>query len=143
MKRVLVPAAVSLAAVLSLASCSDNDASPKEEGTKAASELCTDLSELRADQAKLAALDPASATKDQVKEAYEAVQDDWKDVSESLGDLDEAKRNGLRSAADDLKKAYEDLPGDTSGKDALSKVKPQIQKLGTTVQESSRSVNCT
>ncbi|MFI5806980.1 hypothetical protein [Streptomyces sp. NPDC051561] len=77
-----------------------------------------------------------------MKDAYDAVQDDWSDVAESLGDLDAAKKDGLRSAADGLKKAYEDLPGDTNGKDALTAVQPQLQKLNTAITEASRSLDC-
>lgn len=116
--------------------------SPKAEATRAASALCTNLSTLKGDTAKLDALDPATATKDQIKDAHEAVQKDWTAVSGDLGDLKGAKKDAVSGAADGLKKAYEDLPGDTTGKEALTALRRQIRKLNETAAAASTSVAC-
>lgn len=141
MKRFPVIGVLCVSAVFGLTACSD-DSSPSEEATKAAADLCTDLSELKADNAKLKALNPTSATKDQVKDAYEAVRKDWDDVKKNLDKLKDAERSAVQSASDDLKKAYEDLPGDTTGKDALTKLQPQIQKLDETSTAASAGLSC-
>ncbi|MFD4240141.1 hypothetical protein ACFWP3_00730 [Streptomyces sp. NPDC058525] len=141
MKRFPVIGVLCVGAAFGLAACSD-DSSPSEEATKAAADVCSGLTELRADNAKLKALDPASATKDQVKDAYEAVREDWDGVKDNLGKLREAERAAVQSASDDLKKAYEDLPGDTTGKDALTKLQPQIQKLDETSAAAATGLQC-
>ncbi|NGO74169.1 hypothetical protein G6045_00475 [Streptomyces sp. YC504] len=140
MKRLLISAAACAALALTVTSCSD-DESPKDEATQAASELCSDLSELKADNAKLKALD-ASATKEQFQDAYNDVVDDWDDVSEHLNELDSAKKDAVQGAADDLKQAYGDLPGDTTGAQGVAKLKPQIEKLDETVAAASTGLKC-
>ncbi|MFD9406068.1 hypothetical protein ACFWBN_03455 [Streptomyces sp. NPDC059989] len=141
MKRFPVIGVLCVSAVFGLAACSD-DSSPSEEATKAAADLCTDLGSLKADNAKLKALNPATATKDQVKDAYDAVQKDWDGVKENLSKLKDAERAAVQAAAEDLKKGYEDLPGDTTGKDALTKLQPQIQKLDETSTAASAGLQC-
>ncbi|MEU9250587.1 hypothetical protein AB0D66_01890 [Streptomyces sp. NPDC048270] len=141
MKRFPVIGVLCVGAAFGLAACSD-DSSPSEEATKAAAEACSDLTELRADNAKLKALDPAAATKDQVKDAYDAVREDWDGVKDNLGKLREAERSAVQAASDDLKKAYEGLPGDTTGKDALTKLQPQIQKLEETSAAAAAGLQC-
>ncbi|MFE2283830.1 hypothetical protein ACFXDJ_06625 [Streptomyces sp. NPDC059443] len=141
MKRFVATTMLCATAALGLTACSD-DSSPKDKATQAASALCTNLSALKGDTAKLDALDPATATKDQIKDAYEAVQKDWAAVSSDLGDLKGAKKDAVSGAADGLKKAYEGLPGDTTGKDALTAIRPQIQKLNETAAAASTSVAC-
>lgn len=142
MKRLPVIGLLCATAVFGLTACSDDSSSPSEDATKAASELCSDLSELKADNAKLRALDPASATKDQVKEAQQAVQDDWNSVKENAGQLKDAERSAVQSAAEDLKKAYEALPGDTTGQDALAKLQPQILKLDEATTSAATGLKC-
>ncbi|MFD5143774.1 hypothetical protein [Streptomyces sp. NPDC058401] len=142
MKRLPIAAALGAAAALFLTGCSSDDPSPKEQATQAASELCTGLSTLKADQAKLAALDPASATKDQIKDAVDAVQTDWDNVSSSLKDLGAAKKSAVGSAVGDLKSGFGNLPGDTTGSDALTQLKPQIQKFDETLVAASVGVTC-
>ncbi|MEU9376145.1 hypothetical protein AB0D94_20540 [Streptomyces sp. NPDC048255] len=142
MKRLPVIGVLCATAVFGLTACSDDSSSPSEEATKAASELCTDLSELKADNAKLRALNPSSATKDQVKEAHQAVQDDWNSVKENASQLKEAERSAVQTAAEDLKKAYEALPGDTTGQDALAKLQPQILKLDEATTSASTGLKC-
>lgn len=85
---------------------------------------------------------PATATKDQIKDAYEAVQKDRTAVSGDLGDLKGAKKDAVSGAADGLKKAYEGLPGDTTGKDAPTTLRPQIRKLNETAAAASVSIAC-
>ncbi|WP_326588984.1 hypothetical protein [Streptomyces sp. NBC_01294] len=141
MKRFPVIGVLCISAVFGLSACSD-DPSPSEEATEAAADLCTDLGALKADNAKLKALNPATATKDQIKEAYDAVQDDWADVKENVSKLREAERAAVQAAAEDLKEGYEDLPGDTTGKDALTQLQPQIQKLDATSTAAAAGLQC-
>ncbi|MGW6691591.1 hypothetical protein [Streptomyces sp. NPDC054961] len=141
MKRLPVIGVLCAAAVFGLTACSD-DSSPSEDATKAASELCADLSELKGDTAKLKALNPSSATKDQVKDAQQAVQDDWNSVKTNASQLKEAERAAVQSATEDLKKAWDDVPGDTTGKDALTMLQPQIQKLDQATTAAAAGLKC-
>ncbi|MEU9081583.1 hypothetical protein [Streptomyces sp. NPDC048357] len=141
MKRFPVIGVLCVSAVFGLSACSD-DTSPAEEATQAAADLCTDLNALKADNAKLKALNPANATKDQVKEAYDAVQEDWNGVKENLSKMKEAEKAAVQSAAEDLKKSYEDLPGDTTGKDARTQLEPQIQKLDEATTAAAKGLRC-
>ncbi|MER5872252.1 hypothetical protein [Streptomyces sp. NPDC002044] len=141
MKRFALIGAVCVTAMFGLTACSD-DSTPAEEATEAAADVCTDLSELKADNAKLKALDPANATKDQVKDAYDAVQEDWANVKDNLGKLKDAERAAVKSAAEDLKKGYEDLPGDTTGQNALTQLQPQIQKLDESATAAAAGLRC-
>ncbi|MFB7177562.1 hypothetical protein ACFCYI_07660 [Streptomyces sp. NPDC056257] len=141
MKRFPVIGLLCVSVAFGLSACSD-DSSPEEEATQAAKDLCTDLTALKADNAKLKALNPATATKDQVKEAYDAVQEDWSGVKDNLSKLKDAEREAVKSAAENLKKGYEDLPGDTTGKDALTQLQPQIQKLDETATAASTGLRC-
>ncbi|MFD3805443.1 hypothetical protein ACFWSF_28095 [Streptomyces sp. NPDC058611] len=142
MKRLPVIGLLCATALFGLAACSDDSSSPSEEATKAASELCTDLSLLKADNAKLKALNPATATKDQVKDAQQAVQDDWNSVKENVSQLREAERSAVQNAAEGLKKGYEDLPGDTTGQDALTQLQPQIQQLDQATTAAATGLKC-
>lgn len=142
MKRFPVIGVLCVSAAFGLAACSDDSSSPSEEATKAAADLCTDLSALKADNAKLKALSPASATKDQIKDAYDAVQKDWEGVKDNLTKLKEDERNAVRSAAENLSTAYKDLPGDTTGKDALTKLQPQIQALDEATTSATTGLKC-
>ncbi|MFJ6778654.1 hypothetical protein [Streptomyces yangpuensis] len=141
MKRFPVVGVLCLSAVFGLSACSD-DSSPAEEATEAAADLCTDLNALKADNAKLKALNPAVATKDQIKEAYDAVQEDWQNVKENASKLKDAERESVQSAAENLKKGYEDLPGDTTGKDALTQLQPQIQSLDQATTAAASGLKC-
>ncbi|MFJ7775325.1 hypothetical protein [Streptomyces yangpuensis] len=141
MKRFPVVGVLCLSAVFGLSACSD-DSSPAEEATEAAADLCTDLNALKADNAKLKALNPAVATKDQIKEAYDAVQEDWQNVKENASKLKDAEREAVQSAAENLKKGYEDLPGDTTGKDALTQLQPQIQSLDQATTSAASGLKC-
>ncbi|QES46750.1 hypothetical protein DEJ50_01640 [Streptomyces venezuelae] len=142
MKRFPVTAAAVAAAALALSACTSDDSSPQEEATQAAQQLCTDLNLLKADTAKLTALNPASATKDQLKDAYDAVQTDWENVKKSAADLREAERDALEDAAGDLKSGYEDLPGDTTGQQAVTQLQPQAQKLDQAAKAASTQHKC-
>ncbi|MGW6576164.1 hypothetical protein ACWGAN_28885 [Streptomyces sp. NPDC054945] len=142
MKRFPVIGVLCVGAILGLSACSDDSSSPAEEATKAAAELCTDLNALKADNAKLKALDPANATKDQVKDAYEAVQKDWDNVKENANQLKDAERAAVQSAAEDLKKSYQNLPGDTTGKDARTQLQPQIESLEAATTNASTGLRC-
>ncbi|GAA2617064.1 MULTISPECIES: type IV pili methyl-accepting chemotaxis transducer N-terminal domain-containing protein [Streptomyces] len=141
MKRFPVIGVLCVGAILGLSACSD-DSSPEEEATKAAADLCTDLAALKADNAKLKALDPANATKDQVKDAYEAVQKDWEGVKENANQLKDAEREAVKSAAEDLKKSYQGLPGDTTGKDARTQLQPQIENLDQAATAAATGLRC-
>ncbi|MFE9481773.1 hypothetical protein ACFYNM_24585 [Streptomyces spororaveus] len=141
MKRFPVIGVLCVGAILGLSACSD-DSSPEEEATKAAADLCTDLAALKADNAKLKALDPANATKDQVKDAYEAVQKDWEGVKENANQLKDAEREAVKSAAEDLKKSYQSLPGDTTGKDARTQLQPQIENLDQAATAAATGLRC-
>ncbi|MFG2990891.1 type IV pili methyl-accepting chemotaxis transducer N-terminal domain-containing protein [Streptomyces sp. NPDC048257] len=141
MKRFPVIAVLCVGAMLGLSACSD-DSSPAEEATEAAADLCTDLNALKADNAKLKALNPANATKDQVQDAYDAVQKDWEDVKENASKMKDAERAAVKDAAENLKKSYEDLPGDTTGKDALTQLQPQIQQLDQASTTAAAGLQC-
>ncbi|MCX4692333.1 hypothetical protein [Streptomyces sp. NBC_01408] len=141
MKRFPVIGVLCVSAAFGLAACSD-DSSPAEEATKAAADLCTDLGALKADNAKLKALNPATATKDQIKEAYDAVQSDWDNVKENLSKLRESEQAAVKAAAEDLKKGYEGLPGDTTGQQALTQLQPQVQKLDEATTAASTGLRC-
>ncbi|MFE5494173.1 hypothetical protein ACFQ8S_07090 [Streptomyces virginiae] len=142
MKRFPVIGVLCLSAVFGLSACSDDSSSPAEEASEASADLCTDLNALKADNAKLKALNPAVATKDQIKDAYDAVQEDWANVKENANKLKDAERSAVQSAAENLKKGYEDLPGDTTGKDALTKLQPQIQQLDEATTAASSGLKC-
>ncbi|MFJ3976455.1 type IV pili methyl-accepting chemotaxis transducer N-terminal domain-containing protein [Streptomyces sp. NPDC090021] len=141
MKRLPVIGVLCLSAVFGLSACSD-DSSPAEEATEAAADLCTDLNALKADNAKLKALNPAVATKDQIKDAYDAVQQDWENVEENASKMKDAEREAVQSAAENLKKGYEDLPGDTTGQDALTQLQPQIQSLDQAATAATSGLKC-
>ncbi|MFI7352982.1 type IV pili methyl-accepting chemotaxis transducer N-terminal domain-containing protein [Streptomyces avidinii] len=141
MKRFPVIGVLCVGAVLGLSACSD-DSSPAEEASQAAADLCTDLNALKADNAKLKALNPANATKDQVKDAYEAVQKDWENVKENATQLKDAERAAVQSAAENLKKSYQDLPGDTTGKDARTQLQPQIEQLDQATTAAATGLRC-
>ncbi|MEU9298908.1 hypothetical protein [Streptomyces sp. NPDC048269] len=141
MKRFPVIGVLCVSAVFGLAACSD-DSSPSEDATKAAADLCTDLTSLKADNAKLKALNPATATKDQVKDAYDAVREDWDNVKENANQLKEAERAAVQDAADNLKKAYDGLPGDTTGKDARTQLQPQIDQLDQATTNATTGLRC-
>ncbi|MEU5807138.1 hypothetical protein [Streptomyces sp. NPDC047718] len=142
MKRFVASGLLCAAVVLGASACSNNDTTPQEEATKAAAELCTNLVQLKSDSAALKALNPATATKDQMQKAYDAVQTDWKNVKESKQAMKSAEREAVQSAAENLKKGYEDLPGDTTGKDALTQLQPQIQALDMAVGEAADRHDC-
>ncbi|MEV6108985.1 hypothetical protein AB0M28_30420 [Streptomyces sp. NPDC051940] len=142
MKRSLATGAVCAAVLLSLAACSDDDESPAEKATKAAGELCTDLTQMKSDVAALGALDAKTATKDQIKTATDAVQEDWDDIKDNLGDLASAKKDALSDATGDLKSSYDDLSGDTTGEEARTELQPQITKLQETVDAASTGLKC-
>ncbi|MET9605144.1 hypothetical protein ABZZ17_08755 [Streptomyces sp. NPDC006512] len=146
MKRFPVIAALCVSALLGLSACSSDDSdSPAAEASKAtqtAAELCTNLAALKADNAKLKALDPANATKDQVKSAVDAVQQDWENVKENTAALKEAERAAVQASAEDIKKSYEAMPGDTTGKDALTQLQPKIQTLDETTTAASKGLRC-
>ncbi|MFD9573534.1 hypothetical protein ACFWBI_27275 [Streptomyces sp. NPDC059982] len=143
MKRFPVIGVLCVSAAFGLAACSDSSSSsPAEQASQAAADLCTDLNALKADNAKLRTLDPAVATKDQVKSAYDAVQKDWENVRNNLTKLKEEQRNAVKAAAESLKSGYQDLPGDTTGKDALTKLQPQIQTLDQATTAASTSLKC-
>ncbi|WKV72903.1 hypothetical protein AW27_015990 [Streptomyces sp. PCS3-D2] len=142
MKRFPVVGVLCLSAVFGLSACSDDSPSPAEEATEAAAALCTDLNALKADNAKLKALDPAVATKDQVKDAYDAVQQDWENVKENANKLKDAEREAVQSAAENLKKGYQDLPGDTTGQAALTQLQPQIQSLEQATAAAASGLKC-
>ncbi|MGW7065131.1 hypothetical protein ACWGHM_42530 [Streptomyces sp. NPDC054904] len=131
MNRLLATAVSTAAAALLVAGgAALASAEPTDDATK---QLCSRLTELKADNAKLRALDPASATKDQIKDAHDAVQDDWKAVAESTAQFNAAQKDAIKSAADNVKKTYEDLPGGTTGAQALTKITPDLQKRDTVV----------
>ncbi|WKD33557.1 hypothetical protein [Streptomyces xanthophaeus] len=142
MKRFPVIGVLCVGAILGLSACSDDSSSPAEEASQAAADLCTDLNALKADNAKLKALDPANATKDQVKDAYEAVQKDWANVKENAAQLKDAERASVQSAAENLKKSYQDLPGDTTGKEARTQLQPQIEQLDQAAQAAATGLRC-
>ncbi|MFE4637792.1 hypothetical protein ACFRJ1_31085 [Streptomyces sp. NPDC056773] len=141
MNRLLATAVSTAAAGLLVAggAASAFAAGPTDDAT---TELCSSLTELKADNAKLRALDPATATKDQIKDAHNAVQDDWKTVAESTAQFNAAQKDAVKSAANDLKKAYEDLPGDTTGAEVLTKLTPDLQKLDTAVASAQTGLQC-
>ncbi|MGW0901256.1 hypothetical protein ACWD0G_30495 [Streptomyces goshikiensis] len=142
MKRFVASGLLCAAVVLGATACSSDDTTPEEEATKAAAELCTSLTQLKSDSAALKALSPATATKDQMKSAYDAVQSDWQNVKKNTTTLKSAEKSAVTTAAENLKKAYENLPGDTTGKDALTQLQPQIQALDTATTQATTSQKC-
>lgn len=142
MKRFVASGLLCAVVAVGVSACSSNDKTPEEEATQAAAEMCTNLTKLKSDNAALKALNPATATKDQMQQAYEAVQTDWKKVKESRQTMKSAEREAVQDAADNLKKSYDDLPGDTTGKDALTQLQPQIQALDTAVDQAATSLRC-
>ncbi|MFE6846138.1 hypothetical protein [Streptomyces sp. NPDC057686] len=143
MKRFVASGLLCAAAVLGASACSsDDNATPEEAASSASAALCTSLVQLKSDNAALKALNPATATKDQLKSAYDAVQADWKKVKESSSALKSAEKEAVTTAAENLKKAYEDLPGDTTGKDAITQLQPQIQALDTAAAQATTANNC-
>ncbi|WP_328296900.1 hypothetical protein OG389_03130 [Streptomyces sp. NBC_00435] len=141
MNRLLATAVSTAAAALLVAggAASASAAGPTDDATQ---ELCSSLTELKADNAKLRTLDPATATKDQIKDAHKAVQDDWKTVAESTAQFNAAQKDAVKSAANAVKKTYDDLPGDTTGAAALSKLTPDLQKLDSAVVSAQTGLQC-
>ncbi|MCX5129662.1 hypothetical protein M8Z33_02220 [Streptomyces sp. ZAF1911] len=141
MNRLLATAVSTAAAALLVAggAASAFAAAPADDATD---KLCSSLTELKADNAKLRALDPATATKDQIKDAHKAVQDDWKTVAESTAQFNAAQKDAVKKASNDLKKTYDDLPGDTTGADALTKLTPDLQALDTAVASAQNGLQC-
>ncbi|MFF2191409.1 hypothetical protein [Streptomyces sp. NPDC058157] len=117
-------------------------ADPSPNQSAAAAQLCTDLNELRSDATALFGLNPASATKDQVKDAYDDVRDGWDDVSESTAAWNAAQKDAVKSAADGLKKTWDGLPGDVTGAEAATKLKPQAQMLDSAVKSARTGLKC-
>ncbi|MFE9256989.1 hypothetical protein [Streptomyces sp. NPDC006879] len=142
MKRLLASGVLCVTVALSLTACSSDEESPAEQASKAAAQVCTNLTTLKSDSAALRALNPASATKDQIKEANDAVQQDWANVKESLATLDETRSQAVEDATEDLKNAYEDLPGDVTGSQALTELQPQINALDSSVSAAASGLNC-
>ncbi|MEV0985750.1 hypothetical protein [Streptomyces sp. NBC_01343] len=143
MKRFVASGLLCAAVVLGASACSsDDDTTPAEAASSASAALCTNLVQLKSDSAALKALNPATATKDQLKSAYDAVQTSWKNVKESTSALKSAEKDAVTSAAENLKKAYEDLPGDTTGKDAATQLQPQVQALDTATTEATTAHKC-
>ncbi|MFJ6720104.1 hypothetical protein [Streptomyces sp. NPDC091259] len=142
MKRFVASGLICAAVVLGASACSSNDETPEEKASKAGAELCTNLTQLKSDNAALKALNPATATKDQMQKAYDAVQTDWKNVKENTQTMKSAERDAVQSAAENLKKAYEGLPGDTTGKEALTQLQPQIQQLDAAATQAATDHHC-
>ncbi|MFD7836558.1 hypothetical protein [Streptomyces sp. NPDC059761] len=143
MKRFVASGLLCTAAVLGASACSSSDdTTPAEAASSASAALCTNLVQLKSDNAALKALNPATATKDQLQSAYNAVQTDWKNVKENSSALKSAEKDAVTTAAENLKKAYEDLPGDTTGKDAITQLQPQIQALDTAATQATTANNC-
>ncbi|MCX4539501.1 hypothetical protein [Streptomyces sp. NBC_01565] len=117
-------------------------AGPSDGPSAAATELCTDLTTLNSDTAALNALNPSTATKDQVKDAYTAVQDDWEAVAKSTATWEAAQKDAVKTAADALKKSYQGLPGDTTGSEAVTTLKPQAQSLDAAVKAARTGLSC-
>ncbi|MFD5508019.1 hypothetical protein ACFWIB_09620 [Streptomyces sp. NPDC127051] len=143
MKRFVASGLLCTAVVLGASACSSSDdTTPAEAASSASAALCTSLVQLKSDNAALKALNPATATKDQLQSAYDAVQADWKKVKENSSALKSAEKDAVTTAAENLKKAYEDLPGDTTGKDAITQLQPQIQALDTAATQATTANNC-
>lgn len=142
MKRFVASGLLCAAVVLGASACSSNDETPAEKASKAGAELCTNLTQLKSDNAALKALNPATATKDQMQKAYDAVQTDWKNVKQNTQTMKSAERDAVQSAAENLKKAYESLPGDTTGREALTQLQPQIQQLDTAATQAATDHHC-
>ncbi|WP_406185044.1 hypothetical protein [Streptomyces sp. NBC_01006] len=143
MKRFVASGLLCAAAVIGASACSsDDDTTPQEAASSASAALCTNLVQLKSDNAALKALNPATATKDQLQSAYDAVQADWKKVKETTSALKSAEKDAVTMAAENLKSAYEGLPGDTTGKDAITQLQPQIQALDTAANEATTSLKC-
>ncbi len=56
--------------------------------------------------------------------------------------MKDAEREAVQQAAENLKKGYEGLPGDTTGKDALTQLQPQIQQLEDATTTASTGLKC-
>ncbi|MFF4368221.1 hypothetical protein [Streptomyces sp. NPDC001594] len=117
-------------------------ADPSPNQSAAAAQLCTDLNKLRSDATALFGLKPASATKDQVKDAYNDVRDGWDAVSKSTAEWNAAQKDAVKSAADGLKKTWDGLPGDATGAEAATKLKPQAQMLDSAVKSARTGLKC-
>ncbi|MGW7319548.1 hypothetical protein [Streptomyces sp. NPDC054854] len=117
-------------------------AEPTPNQSAAAAQLCTDLNKLRSDATALFGLNPASATKDQVEDAYNDVEDGWDSVSESTATWNAAQKEAIKSAADGLKKTWDDLPDDAPATDAATKLKPQAQMLDSAVKSARTDLQC-
>ncbi|MEU2392962.1 hypothetical protein [Streptomyces sp. NPDC007369] len=144
MKRFLRTAAVTTAALV-LAGGGASAAfavDPTDDPGKAAADLCANINQLSSDTAALNALNPSTATKDQIKDATDKVQEDWKDVAESTATWNQAKKNAVKTASENLKKAYENLPGDTTGSQAVTKLAPQVQALNASIRDARRELTC-
>ncbi|MFD0272009.1 hypothetical protein ACFVGY_36390 [Streptomyces sp. NPDC127106] len=144
MKRRFPRTAAVTAAALVLAGGGTSAAfgDPTANPSQAAADLCANINELSSDTAALQALNPSTTTKDQLKEATEKVQEDWKEVAESTATWNQAKKNAVKTAAENLKKAYANLPGDTTGSQAATQLAPQAQALNTSIRDARRDLNC-
>ncbi|MGW4687880.1 hypothetical protein ACWEPM_23680 [Streptomyces sp. NPDC004244] len=117
-------------------------ADPTPDPSKAAAELCTNLNQLSSDTAALQAMKPDTTTKDQLKAATQKVQDDWKKVAQSTATWTQAKKDAVKTAAENLKKAYDNMPGNTTASQAATNLTPQVQALNTAVRDARSELKC-
>ncbi|MET9607414.1 hypothetical protein ABZZ17_20465 [Streptomyces sp. NPDC006512] len=89
---------------------------------EAAAQVCTDLNRLQV--------------------AYDDVRDGWDDVAESKATWDAAQKEAVKSAADGLKKTWDDLPDDTTGAAAATRLKPQAQMLDSAAKSARTGLKC-
>ena len=125
---------VVVAAILSvsLAACGDDAAEAS---------LCDSLSDFRA-----AVSDLRDLNEDSSKEELEAARDDVGDALEQViadaSDLAGVRFDGLQSAFGDLGTAIDELPDDTSVRDAIDELEPQLDAIGTAFQAIFAGLNC-
>ncbi|NXY99472.1 hypothetical protein HYE82_34895 [Streptomyces sp. BR123] len=115
---------------------------PTDNPSEAAADLCANINELSSDTAALRALNPSTTTKDQIKDATNEVHEDWKKVAESTATWNQAKKNALKTASQNLQKAYENLPGDTTGSQAATQLAPQVQALSAAIKNARTELTC-
>ncbi|MET9802558.1 hypothetical protein [Streptomyces sp. NPDC006368] len=137
-------AAVSLltAGVLVLSGCAGDRVPPDLEARVAADTLCEDLGGLRMDAGELSDLSPATAGIDDIRDLREDVSHALDVVTRSAERVRKAKAGAISDAYDDLSRAIDGLPRDTTGASATERLRPQLEALDQAIAASQAAVKC-
>ena len=113
-----------------------------EESTEDAKEqLCEDLQGLETALVGLTDISLESSI-DDLKAKQKTVDDAWNNVVDSASKVAEVQINDLRNAVDDLIDTIENIPSDTSIREALELITVQISEVESAWAELTSSLDC-